>query len=114
MNELFKHNGYYGSAHYSKENTIWYGRVLNANGLVNYQAAIKDDLNDAFIKAVNGYVTYCSERFINPHKVYTDTATFLMSARIQLKLAIGAEQNGLTASGYIEELLERELRNIEL
>jgi predicted HicB family RNase H-like nuclease len=114
MTNLLKHNWYYGSVHHSKEDDIWYGKVLNTNGLVTYNAPIKEDLNDAFVKAVNNYVVYCSKSFINPHKIYTDTATFLMSARMQLKVAIGAEQNGLTASGYVEELLERELSNIEL
>lgn len=51
-----EYKGYKGSQEFSKEYNVYFGRLLDINDLVNYEAETKEDLKKEFELAVEGYI----------------------------------------------------------
>lgn len=60
-----KYEGHFGSIEYSTDDNIYFGKILNIKGLVNYEAHTIDELRDEFHKAVDDYIIFCNEINVN-------------------------------------------------
>ncbi len=56
MESYLTYKYYKGSIEYSSEDGIWYGKILETNDLVTYEANSREDLRKAFIEAVKDYL----------------------------------------------------------
>ena len=55
------YNGYSARPEYSVEDGAFFGRLLGINDLVNFESANAEGLEEEFQKAVDDYLTFCSE-----------------------------------------------------
>lgn len=53
-----EYKGSKGSQKFSKEDNVYYGRLLDVNNLVNYEAETKEDLKKEFESAVEDYIQF--------------------------------------------------------
>lgn len=58
---FFYHRGYKGSAAYCEEDDIFYGKIMDVDGLMTYQSEAYPDLEAAFQQAVNEYIDFLSD-----------------------------------------------------
>ena len=56
MKSELTHKGYVGSAEYSKEDNIYFGKITNITNLVNYEGTSVKELEENFKNAVNDYL----------------------------------------------------------
>ncbi|MFL0110605.1 hypothetical protein [Tenacibaculum maritimum] len=56
MKKQLNYKGYNGSTKYSKEDNIYFGKVINITNLVNYEGASVKELEENFKNAVNDYL----------------------------------------------------------
>ncbi|QCD62845.1 hypothetical protein [Tenacibaculum maritimum] len=56
MKKQLNYKGYNGSIKYSKEDNIYFGKVINITNLVNYEGASVKELEENFKNAVNDYL----------------------------------------------------------
>lgn len=59
---------YTGSVNYSKADAVYYGRVLNIDGLLLYEGSTKQALYQDFCETVDDYLKMCKDRGILPQK----------------------------------------------
>lgn len=59
---------YMGSVNYSKADDVYYGRVLNIDGLLSYEGSTKQALYQDFCETVDDYLKMCKDRGILPQK----------------------------------------------
>ena len=59
---------YTGSVNYSKADDVYYGRVLNIDGLLSYEGSTKQALCQDFCETVDDYLKMCKDRGILPQK----------------------------------------------
>lgn len=52
------YRGFIGSVSFSKRDNLYFGKIENIDGLVNYEAPTVADLHAAFHKAVDYYINY--------------------------------------------------------
>ena len=59
MNEkLLYYKGYIGNVRYSQDDNCFYGIVQNIKGLVTYEGATLEELEEDFREVINDYVEY--------------------------------------------------------
>ncbi|CAL2109798.1 protein of unknown function [Tenacibaculum sp. 190130A14a] len=52
----FTYRSYNGSTEYSKEDNIYYGKIINITNLVSYEGASVKELEENFKNAVDDYL----------------------------------------------------------
>ncbi len=56
MGNVLKYKEYLGSINYSKEETLFFGKIRGINDLVTYEGESKEELEMAFKEAVEDYL----------------------------------------------------------
>lgn len=59
--KILKYKGYEGKVHYSKDDNVYWGTILNIKGLVTFEADNIVDLDRAFKEAVDEYIIFTRE-----------------------------------------------------
>lgn len=59
---------YTGSVNYSKADAIYYGKVLDIDGLLSYEGETKQTLYQDFCGVIDDYLQMCKDRGILPQK----------------------------------------------
>lgn len=62
------YKGYSARPEYSTEDGVFFGRLLGINDLVSFESANEEGLEEEFHKAVDDYLTFCSEIGKQPEK----------------------------------------------
>jgi predicted HicB family RNase H-like nuclease len=61
VGQFVKYKGYIGSVEFSPEDTSYFGKLLDIDDLVNYQAKDIIALHKEYHKAVNDYIEFRKE-----------------------------------------------------
>lgn len=56
MNNTLNYKGFIGSIEFSKEDGLFFGKVLNTNDLVSYEGITHEELKEDFQNAVDDYL----------------------------------------------------------
>lgn len=64
----FHYKDYTGSVNYSKVDSVYYGKVLDIDGLLSYEGSTKQSLYQDFCETVDDYLKMCKDRGILPQK----------------------------------------------
>lgn len=109
MNTL-KYKGYIGTVNYSEEDEVFFGKVEGINGLVNFEGESVKELKAAFEEAVDGYLAYCEAEGISPDKKYSGVLNIRIPPAIHSRIAMLAQETGITINGYIRKALENQVK----
>jgi predicted HicB family RNase H-like nuclease len=58
IGKFYEYKGYTGSIEFSSDDQCYFGRLLNINDLVHYEADTVEDLNEEFKEAVDDYIEF--------------------------------------------------------
>ena len=61
-----KYRGYEGSAEFSEEDGVFFGKVQGIRSLISYEGNTIQELSDDFHDAVGEYLSLCEEEGIQP------------------------------------------------
>ena len=62
------YQGYTGSVSYSTADAVYYGRVLDLDGLLSYEGETKQELYQDFCGVIDDYLQMCKEHGVSPQK----------------------------------------------
>jgi predicted HicB family RNase H-like nuclease len=68
MKKQMEYKGYTGSIEYSKEDKVFYGKILDIRGLITFESDTLDGLPAAFHDSVDDYLKDCEEEGWEPLK----------------------------------------------
>lgn len=68
MKNLMNYKGYYGTAEYSPEDEVFFGKIAFIRSLIMYQAENAKDIKQAFYNAVDEYLEDCKNDGVEPEK----------------------------------------------
>lgn len=68
LRDKMSYKCYRGSIEYSKEDGVYFGRVLNIKSLISYEGNTVEGLEKDFQRAVDDYLEMCEEIGITPEK----------------------------------------------
>ncbi|WP_159289688.1 hypothetical protein [Tenacibaculum maritimum] len=60
-NNILKYKGYFGSIEIDFNENILFGKIIDIDDLVNYEAKTPSELKKVFFEAVENYLDTCKE-----------------------------------------------------
>jgi predicted HicB family RNase H-like nuclease len=108
-----KHKGYIGSVEYSEEDNCLFGKVQGmSKDCITYEGETITELKTDFEDAVDVYLNSCKERGVEPRKAFSGSLNIRISPTIHSRIAMLAQEAGITINGYIKKTLETQLNNM--
>lgn len=107
MKDLLQYKGYYGTAEFSPDDEVFFGKIAFIRSLVLYQAENAKELKQAFQEAVNDYLETCKDQGIEPEKPCKGSFNVRVGEELHSKTAIFAEQHNTSINNVVKEALEK-------
>ena len=106
MNTL-SYKGFMGTVNFSEKDSVFFGKIEGIDGLVNFEGESVKELTEAFHEAVDDYLIYCEENNLAAHKSYSGSLNIRITPTIHSRVAMLAQQAGVSINAFIKETLER-------
>lgn len=107
MNSTMEYNGYIGSAEFSAEDNVFFGKVQGVRALISYEGTTVAELVEDFHAAVDDYLELCAAEGKEPEKGYKGTFNVRISPELHRKAAIAALSERMTLNRFVERSIER-------
>ena len=101
--KVLTHKGYVGSIEFSLEDKCLFGQVLFVNDLVNYEGPTLDELQKAFVEAVEHYLARCAEEGLQPDKPFSGTFNVRLTPEIHRAACVRAAEHGTSLNDFIKD-----------
>lgn len=111
MSGVLEHRGYVGSAKYSSEDHVFYGKLEGIRDLVTYEAADVSGLEQSFKEAVDDYVTTCSKRGKTPQTPFKGSFNVRVGKELHMRAAAYAAETETKLNAVVSEALLRFLES---
>lgn len=92
MADYLKHKDYWGTVEYSAKDGLLHGRIFGINDLVTFEANSVDELEHAFVEAVDDYLKTCMELEKEPNRFYRGVFNVRTSKELHRDLAVIAKK----------------------
>lgn len=107
MSETMKYKGFYGTAEYSAKDHVFWGKVLNINGLILYEGATVDKLESDFRGAIDEYLEECEAAGVEPQKPASGTFNVRVGAKLHGELVVEASRKGESLNALVKDILDK-------
>ncbi|MBL7181434.1 MAG: type II toxin-antitoxin system HicB family antitoxin [Desulfobacterales bacterium] len=109
MKDMMSYKGYYGSVHYSDEDSVFHGKIEFIRSLVSYEGSDVESLRKAFEEAVDDYLELCTEEGRKPDKPFKGSFNVRTGSDLHRKAALFAKAKGTNLNKVVTEALEKYL-----
>ena len=106
MKNTMEYKGYTGSVEYSDEDGIFFGRVQFIRTSISYEGSNAEELRKDFSDGVDDYLAACKKKNIAPEQPFKGSFNVRVGRDLHRKLAIEAEQRGISLNSLVIERLE--------
>ena len=111
MNELLQYKGLSGSVEFSREDNVFFGKILGIKGLVLYEGDTLDELVQGFHDMADDYIDFCERNHIV--LPVQNKATLPVKLEIYRQVTENAKQSGLPFEEFIEASLLRGMSQLK-
>jgi len=107
MNGMMEYKDYIGSAEFSADDDIFFGKVQGIRALISYEGSTVAELTADFHAAVDDYLAMCASEGRKPEKGYAGTLSVCISPELHRKAALAAFSEKMTLDRFVERSIER-------
>jgi predicted HicB family RNase H-like nuclease len=109
MKDVLKYRNFIGSAHFSMEDEVFYGKILGINDLISFEGSSVKELKISFEEAVEDYVYLCEKTGKDPFKSYKGSLNVRIGPDLHKKAAENAAMQSITLNQYIQKAISKEV-----
>ncbi|MEW6612737.1 MAG: type II toxin-antitoxin system HicB family antitoxin [Pseudomonadota bacterium] len=113
MSDDLEYKGYRGSVEYSREDRMFFGKVLFIDSLLIYHGTSVDEIEQAFKETVDRYLEHCRKTGKTPNKPYSGSFNVRVGPERHAAAAQLAYRRGCSLNELICRALDRELERAE-
>ena len=114
MNNILKYKDFIATVQFSEEDETFIGHVEGIDSVVSFEGQSVDELKQAFEDAVESYLDFCQRKgIVEPQKSYTGVISVHIHPDLHRRIDITAKLMGTTPNGFIQKVVETELRELE-
>ncbi|MDH4216583.1 MAG: type II toxin-antitoxin system HicB family antitoxin [Gallionella sp.] len=106
MKNTMEYKGYTGSVEYSDEDGIFFGKAQFIRASISYEGKDAESLRKDFHDGIDDYLAMCKEKNLTPEQPFKGSFNVRVGRNLHRKLAIEAEQRGISLNSLIVECLE--------
>jgi predicted HicB family RNase H-like nuclease len=111
MKNMMDYRDYFGSVHFSNEDSVFYGKVEFIRSLISYEGTDVKSLKLAFQEAVDEYLETCSQKGIQPEHPFKGSFNIRPGTQLHRRAAIAAQERGINLNTLVTEALESYLQS---
>ncbi len=104
-----EYKGYTGSIEYSKEDKLFYGKLLGIKSLISYEGKTGPQLEKDFVAAVDDYLADCKDLNINPEKSFKGSFNVRIPSELHRDAALKAMELNTSLNGFVSESIRARL-----
>ncbi len=104
-----EYKGYFGSVHYSDEDSIFFGKIEFIRSLINYEGSDVTSLKKSFRNAVDDYLSLCEESGRESEKPFKGTFNVRVGKDLHRKAALYAESHKVSLNHLMSHALQEYL-----
>lgn len=97
------YKGYAGSIEYSREDDLFFGKVLGTKSLLSYEGKTGKELEKDFQATVDTYLDDCNENNRDPEKPFKGSFNVRISPKLHYKAALLAQEEQMSLNSFVEE-----------
>lgn len=105
------YKGYEASVHYSEDDQIFWGEVININSptTILFEAENAKDLKKEFIKSVDFYLDVCKKKNKDPKKPMSGKFIVRLDPKEHARLASEAKTYGVSINSLVKQAIHERL-----
>jgi len=104
--KILEHNGFQGSLEFSLENNILYGKILNIDDLVSYEADDVNGLMSAFKEAIEDYLETCNQLGVEPNRPFSGSFNIRIGKSLHREAVKQAAREGKSLNDLIKDAID--------
>jgi predicted HicB family RNase H-like nuclease len=113
MKNVLRYKGFLGTAEFSDEDEVFFGKIIGIHDLVTFEGASVKDLKNEFRQAVDEYTDLCKRH----NKPLSKSMTGNFNVRINPDLHHAASQlaaeKGISLNKYVQDAIQSAVEDAE-
>lgn len=101
-----EYKGYTGTIEYSKEDGLFFGKVIGIQSLISYEGETGPQLETDFTEAIDCYLEDCKNEDIQPEKAFKGSFNVRVSPTLHKEAALRAKEEGESLNKLVSQSLE--------
>jgi predicted HicB family RNase H-like nuclease len=110
MKNMMEYKGYFGSVHYSDEDSTFFGKIEFIRSLINYEGTDVTSLKESFKDSVDDYLNLCEESGIESEKPFKGSFNVRVGEDLHRKAALYAESHKMSLNHLMSNALQNYLK----
>ncbi len=106
MNSM-KYKGYHAKVEYDPDDHLFVGHIIGIRDVVGFHGNSVQELETAFVEAVDNYLAACEKLGQEPNKPYSGNLMLRIPAEVHAAVASAAEVSGKSINQWVAGVLEK-------
>ena len=104
-----EYKGYVGIVAYDDKAKIFLGNVINTRDVITFQGKSVEEIDQAFQKSIDEYLSWCDKEGVNPEGPYSGKFNLRLSPELHKEVAVTAKKMKLSINSFVEKALLNEV-----
>lgn len=104
------YKGYTGSIEYSREDDLFYGKVLGIQSLISYEGKTGKELEKYFQEAIDDYLDTCNANDLTPEKSFKGNFNVRISPQLHYKAALLAIEENMSLNNFVADSIREKIQ----
>jgi len=104
------YKGYTGSIEFSREDDLFFGKVLGIQSLISYEGKTGKELEKDFQEAIDDYLETCKLNESTPEKAFKGNFNVRISPQLHYKAALLAMEKNMSLNNFVAESIQEKIR----
>lgn len=109
MKDTLTYKGFIGSVHFSADDKVFHGRIVDIKDLVTFEGDNVSELIKAFYDAVDDYLDLCKEAGKEPLKLHKGSFNVRVSSQLHSRAITVAAMRRITLNKLVQTAVEHEV-----
>jgi predicted HicB family RNase H-like nuclease len=104
------YKGYTGSIEFSRDDDLFFGKVLGIQSLISYEGKTGKELEKDFQEAIDDYLETCKLNGSTPEKAFKGNFNVRISPQLHYKAALLAMEENMSLNNFVAESIRDKIR----
>jgi predicted HicB family RNase H-like nuclease len=107
MSSVLKHGPYTARVEYSAEDRVFFGKLDDITDLVSFEGSTVEELETAFLEAVEDYLALCAANNKQPDKPFKGSFNVRMQPELHRQAALASRERNMSLNQLVVEAVRR-------
>lgn len=103
---IMRYKGFTGTADFTEENDVFFGKIIGIADLVSYEGETVKELKKTFRESVEGYIDLCKRQKKLVQKPVTGNFNVRINPELHQLANLAASEKGISLNKYVQEAIQ--------